>query len=100
MPEITIDFSQVGATELTEDMALVQAFRPGGPLADSGAASREQEGVMQLFRGAHLAYRNPASHRDVGYSDLAEVAEVILLANLLLRLTARAAARSAATMTT
>jgi uncharacterized protein (TIGR02391 family) len=73
---------------------MVQAFRPtSGPLIDAAAPPGEQEGLIQLFRGAHLAYRNPASHRDVEYADPAEAAEVVLLANLLLRITHRAAAR-------
>lgn len=42
-----------------------------------------------------MAYRNPASHRDVEYADPAEASEVILMANLLLRITHRAAARAA-----
>ncbi len=51
---------------------------------------------MQLFRGAIAAYRNPVSHRHIEFADPGEAAEVLLLANLLLRITDRASAAAAA----
>ena len=74
---------------------VTQAYKPGGPLADGTALAAEQEGVMALFRGAIAAYRNPVSHRDIEFDEPGEAAEVILLANLLLRITDRAASRRA-----
>ncbi len=83
-------------TDLGVDL-LARAFRPkSGILADAGAPPGEQEGVMQLFRGAFAAYRNPVSHRHIDFTDPGEAAEVLLLANLLLRITDRAAGMSSA----
>jgi uncharacterized protein (TIGR02391 family) len=73
---------------------VTQAFKPdSGPLADTAAPTAEQEGVMQLFRGGFAAYRNPASHRDLVLDDLEEAAEIVLFADLLIRITERAANR-------
>jgi uncharacterized protein (TIGR02391 family) len=64
-----------------------QAFRPeGGPLADPGAVTGEQVGVMNLFAGAYAVLRNPAGHRDVDYDDVTEAAEAVGLASLLMRI--------------
>lgn len=72
-----------------------KAFAEDKPLADPSALPAEQQGVASLFRGAVAAYRNPTSHRDVEFEDPAEAAEVIILANLLLRISDRATARIA-----
>jgi uncharacterized protein (TIGR02391 family) len=64
-----------------------QAFRPeGGSLADPGAVTSEQVGVMNLFAGAYAVLRNPAGHRDVDYDDVTEAAEAVDLASLLMRI--------------
>lgn len=41
---------------------------------------------MELFKGAIGLFENPPSHRRVDYSDPTEAAEVLLLADLLMRL--------------
>ena len=46
----------------------------------------EQVATMELFAGAIGTFKNPASHRTVDYSDPTEAAEVVLLADLLMRL--------------
>lgn len=66
-----------------------EAFKPGGVLTDPGAEGGEQVATMQLFAGAIGAFKNPASHRTVVFSDPIEAAEVVLLADLLLRILAR-----------
>lgn len=72
--------------------ALMQAaFRPakndqGGPLADSSAEGGEAVALMDLFKGALGLFKNPASHRRVDFTDPTEAAEVLLLADLLMRL--------------
>ena len=65
-----------------------QAFSPKepGPLTDSNAEKGEQEAMMALFWGAIGVFKNPVSHRQVEYDDPTLASEVILLADLLLRI--------------
>ncbi len=63
------------------------AFKPGtGPLVDGCLESGEQQGISDLFAGAIGIFRNPAGHRDVEYADPNEVADIIHIANQLLRM--------------
>lgn len=64
-----------------------------GALADTEADGGEQVATMNLFAGAIGAFKNPASHRTVDYADPTEAAEVVLLADLLMRLLDRVEAR-------
>jgi uncharacterized protein (TIGR02391 family) len=57
-----------------------------GPLTDKAADRNEQQAVGELFAGAIGAYKNPQSHRRVALDDPDEAAEIILLANHLLRI--------------
>ena len=50
---------------------------------------------MALFRGAIGTFKNPSSHRIVNYDDPVLAAEVVLLADLLMRLLDRVEARTA-----
>jgi hypothetical protein len=61
------------------------AFGEGGPLADPEADRGEQVGVMELYAGAFGALRNALGHREVRWDDPTEAAEVVLLADLLMR---------------
>jgi uncharacterized protein (TIGR02391 family) len=64
-----------------------EAFKSdGGPLADPDADKGERVATMELFAGAIGAFKNPASHRTVDDADPTEAAEVVLLADLLMRL--------------
>lgn len=79
------------STDLVGTALMQQAFRPakngdGGPLADPDAEGGEAVALMELFKGAIGSFKNPASHRRVDYTDSTEAAEVILLADLLMRL--------------
>jgi uncharacterized protein (TIGR02391 family) len=70
------------------------AFRKdGGSLVDQGADPGEQVATMELFAGAIGTFKNPASHRTVDYDDPTEAAEVVLLADLLMRLLDRVEVR-------
>jgi uncharacterized protein (TIGR02391 family) len=73
-----------------------EAARPAGPLANPELDGGEQFGWMQLFCGAIAMFKNPSSHRQVDYDDPTVAAEVILLADLLLRLLDDIAAQQAA----
>jgi len=65
-----------------------------GALTDVGAERSERQAMSDLFAGAIGTYKNPHSHRDVDLTDPAEATEIVLMANLLLRIVdARAAAR-------
>jgi uncharacterized protein (TIGR02391 family) len=64
-----------------------QAFNPNdGPLADSTHESGERQARSDLFAGAIGSFKNPTSHRTVTYTDPAEASEVVLLADLLMRI--------------
>ncbi|MCJ8141638.1 TIGR02391 family protein [Ancylobacter sp. A5.8] len=64
-----------------------RAFDKGsGPLADMTMDEGEREMRAHLFAGAIGSYKNPHSHRNVALEDPYEAAEIILLANHLLRI--------------
>ena len=58
---------------------------PGGPLTDTAADGGEQMGARELFAGAIGFFKNPTSHRNVEYHNPTVAAEVVLLADLLMR---------------
>lgn len=64
-----------------------KAFRPGrGPLADRALDLGEQQAICELFAGAIGSFKNPSSHRDIEYDDPKEAADIIHIANQLLRI--------------
>ncbi|WP_084076943.1 TIGR02391 family protein [Demequina sp. NBRC 110057] len=63
-----------------------------GALTDTEAEAGEQQATMDLFAGAIGAFKNPSSHRTVSFDDPLEVAEIIQLADLLLRVVERRSA--------
>jgi len=78
-----------GAPESLIGVKLMQeAFKADdGALYDPNLDRGEAEAMMALFRGAIGVFKNPSSHRAVDYgSDPVQASEVVLLADLLLRL--------------
>jgi len=63
-----------------------KAFGPSGPLTDPEASAGEQDGTRALFVGAYAVLRNPSGHREVDYDDVAEAAEAVQTASLLMRI--------------
>jgi uncharacterized protein (TIGR02391 family) len=63
-----------------------RAFGPNGRLTEPEAVKGEQEGTRMLFAGAYATLRNPSGHRDVDYDDVAEAAEAVIAASLLMRI--------------
>lgn len=63
-----------------------KSFGEEGKLAVPDLDPGERIGIMELFAGAIGTFKNPSSHRQVDYSDSTEALEVILLADLLMRL--------------
>ena len=57
-----------------------------GPLADDRLERGELQAIADLYAGALGAFKNPTSHRVVDYEDPARAADVIVLADLLLRM--------------
>ncbi|WFU71424.1 TIGR02391 family protein [Bradyrhizobium sp. CB2312] len=70
-----------------------------GPLSDYSAESAERQARSDLFAGAIGSYKNPHSHRDVLLDNPAEVAEIMMFANHLLRIVDASAARTFASIT-
>jgi uncharacterized protein (TIGR02391 family) len=66
-----------------------RAFGNDGPLTDSSADPGEQQAMMALFWGAIGMFKNPSSHREVDLDDPTEASEIVLLADLLMRIIER-----------
>ncbi len=63
-----------------------KAFGPTGPLTDPSAVKGERDGTRALFAGAYAVLRNPSGHREIDYDDVAEAAEAVTTASLLMRI--------------
>jgi uncharacterized protein (TIGR02391 family) len=60
--------------------------RDDGDLSDPEQEAGERQATSDLFAGAIGVFKNPASHREVEYDDPTFASEVIMLADLLLRM--------------
>lgn len=63
-----------------------KAFNEGGALADPDLDDGERQATMMLFWGAIGVFKNPPSHRQVRFEDPTQAAEIVLFADLLLRM--------------
>jgi uncharacterized protein (TIGR02391 family) len=61
------------------------AFGTNGPLWSEALDPGESVAQMELFAGSIGLFKNPPSHRRVSYDDPTQAVEVVLLADLLLR---------------
>jgi hypothetical protein len=61
-------------------------IQKNGPLTDKRAEPSERQALSDLFAGAIGSYKNPHSHRNVPVIDPAEAAEIVMIANHLLRI--------------
>lgn len=67
---------------------MTKAFRPGTGLLKHPDAviPAEMEALHHLMRGSIMWFKNPTSHRTVGYSDVEEAAQILAFANLLINM--------------
>ncbi len=73
-----------------------KAFNPeNGKLTNLGQVMAERQSTSDLFAGAIGLFKNPSSHRDVNWEDPQECAELIYLANHLLRIAEKHASLTA-----
>ena len=62
------------------------AFGDGGPLSDPTIDTGERDARAHLFAAAIGMFKIPTSHREVEFEDPTEASEVILFADLLMRI--------------
>lgn len=66
-----------------------KALRAAGPFRITAPTADEQDGFMHLFMGAFAALRDPNGHRAVDHDDPTDAADILHLADLLLRIVDR-----------
>lgn len=95
MLEVEVRVRDLSGLALNGVALMKQAFRPQplGRLSDPSAGVGDREARMALFWGATGEYRNEAGHNITNPEDPQEAAEVVLLANSLLRIVEGARAR-------
>ncbi|MEI5585460.1 MULTISPECIES: TIGR02391 family protein [unclassified Agromyces] len=77
--------------ELYGDRLMRAAFNPESGRLATGDVKSEKEAIANLFAGTIGAFKNPASHRAVEFDDPTEAADIIHLADLMLRIAERSA---------
>jgi len=83
------------ATRQAQELMQFAFNKDNGPLALDSPDPSERISLMNFMAGAYGLHRNPNAHRDVGFDDATEAAEIILLASHLLRTVDRIAGRRA-----
>lgn len=78
--------ARLGASDLGVDLMRKAFQAETGPLTDTSVHPSEQLARRDLFASAIGSYKNPHSHRYVALEDPDEAAEIIMLANHLLRI--------------
>jgi uncharacterized protein (TIGR02391 family) len=87
--EVEVRVRELAATKRARGLVGVKlmryAFGDEGPFDGFVADPGERDGLRDLFSGAFGAVRNPLGHRTVQWDDAVEAAEMVLLADLLMR---------------
>jgi uncharacterized protein (TIGR02391 family) len=93
MREVEIRVRELAGTVADDDLnrgvkLMTRAFNANesGPLVDASSERGERVAMMNLFQGAIGVFKNPPSHRQVDYADPTIASEIVLLADLLLRM--------------
>jgi uncharacterized protein (TIGR02391 family) len=76
----------LAASDIGKDLMRKAFDVKNGALTDATAEPGERQARSDLFAGAIGSYKNPHSHRNVDLDDPDEAAEIIMLANHLLRI--------------
>jgi len=80
------DAAGLTAKDIGKDLMRTAFDVKAGPLTDMEAEPAERQARSDLFAGAIGSYKNPHSHRNVALDDPDEAAEIVMLANHLLRI--------------
>jgi uncharacterized protein (TIGR02391 family) len=80
------DAARLTAKDIGKDLMRKAFDVKDGPLTDLQAEAGERQARSDLFAGAIGSYKSPHSHRNVALDDPDEAAEIIMLANHLLRI--------------
>lgn len=87
--QVEVRVREMAGTKQSERLVTVKlmryAFGDEGPLGHLISEPGERDGLRDLFSGAFGAVRNPLGHRTVQWDDATEAAEMVLLADLLMR---------------
>lgn len=83
------ELAGLDATDLGVNLMRKAFKQETGMLTDTGQVLAEQQGISDIFSGAIASFKNPTSHRDINYSDPVEVVELIMFADLLIRIAKR-----------
>jgi uncharacterized protein (TIGR02391 family) len=87
--EVEVRVRELAGTKQARSMVGVKlmryAFGDDGPFDGVVTDPGERAGLRDLFCGAFGAVRNPLGHRTVEWDDATEAAEMVLLADLLMR---------------
>lgn len=83
------DAAGLGAADYGVDLMRKAFNKDAGPLAMQFEVVAEREAVSHLFAGALGLLKNPSSHREVNIVDPLEAADIIRLADLMLRIVDR-----------
>jgi uncharacterized protein (TIGR02391 family) len=87
--EVEVRVRELAGTKRAQSMVGVglmrYAFGDEGPLGQFVTDPGERAGLRDLFSGAFGAVRNPLGDRSVQWDDATEAAEMVLLADLLMR---------------